>query len=76
MKILIVEDDQNECNKVKEYANKEPKVSIVATTNSETEALKLVKKHHPEGIILDLELNDGEGSGFDLLDELKTLSNT
>ncbi len=76
MKILIVEDDQNECNKFKEYANKEPKVSIVATTNSETEALKLVKKHHPEGIILDLELNDGEGSGFDLLDELKTLSNT
>lgn len=33
MKILIVEDDQNECNKFKEYANKEPKVSIVATTN-------------------------------------------
>lgn len=73
MKLLLIEDDKNECNKFVEFANKSDEIEFVAITNSAEEGLKLYKRHSPEGIILDLELNEGQGSGFDFLKGLQNL---
>lgn len=73
MKLLLVEDDVNECNIYKKIESKRTDVKIVAMTNSDIEALQLFKTHKPEGIILDLELNNGTGTGFNFLEELNKL---
>ena len=76
MKILLIEDDVNECEKFKEIVNNKDGVELIAVTNSSTEGLKYVKRYMPEAIILDLELNAGEGSGFEFLKELRRLKLT
>ena len=74
MKLLLIEDDVNECNKFKDVANKYEDIEFVGMTNSATKGLKDVKRFDPDGIILDLELNSGEGSGFEFINELKNIS--
>ena len=74
MKLLLIEDDVNECNKFKDAANKYENVEFVGMTNSATKGLKDVKRFNPDGIILDLELNSGEGSGFEFINELKNIN--
>lgn len=76
MKILLIEDDVNECAKFKDSINHRDGIELIATTNSSTEGLKYVKRYMPEAIILDLELNAGEGSGFEFLEELRKLKLT
>ena len=75
MKLLLIEDDINECNIYKEISKNRNDVEFVAMTASDTEGLKYVKDYMPEGIILDLELNkgNGTGTGFNFLTELKQL---
>lgn len=74
MKILLVEDEPEECNKYKRYAEIEKSIELSKITNSETEALQYINKQKlPDGIILDLELNNGEGSGIDFLKELEKM---
>ena len=75
MKLLLIEDDVNECNIYKEISKMRKDIEIVAITGSDIEGLRYVKEHMPEGIILDLELNKGNGSGtgFDFLTKLKQL---
>lgn len=74
MKLLLIEDDTNECNIYKEIAAKRADIGFVAMTNSNVEAMKLFETYAPEGIILDLELNQGTGTGFDFLEELNKLN--
>lgn len=76
MKLLLIEDDINECNKFRELAKTRDDIEFVAITNSAIEGIKYVKRHMPEGIILDLELNSGEGSGFEFIKELQKLKLT
>lgn len=76
MRILLIEDDVNECEKFKEEVNNTDGVELIAVTNSSTEGLKYVKRYMPEAIILDLELNAGEGSGFEFVKELRKLKLT
>jgi two-component system response regulator (stage 0 sporulation protein A) len=71
MPILLIEDDVAACGAFKECARQRMDVIFVGMTNSCAEGLNLVKAHVPEGIILDLELNRGKGSGLDFLEELK-----
>lgn len=76
MKILIIEDDINDCNDFIKCSEKRKDIEIVAMTDSDVDALKKVKTKRPEGIVLDLELNDGaEGStdSFEFLFNLKKL---
>ena len=73
MKLLLIEDDKNECDKFKEAANKRNDVEFVGITNSAEEGIKLIKSNIPDGIILDLELNEGKGNGFDFLKDIKKL---
>lgn len=76
MKLLIIEDDVDDCNKFIECVNKRDDFKIVALTDSDIEALGLIKTKRPEGIILDLELNSGHSGNaeaLDFMDELKNL---
>lgn len=71
MKVLLIEDDESECAEYKKIIENNDKVKLVATTNSSTQAIKYVNNYKPDGVILDLELNNGEGSGFDFIEKLK-----
>ena len=76
MKILIIEDDVNDCNAFKRCVENRDDIEIVAITDSDTDALQLVKVKHPEGIILDLELNEsinGSTDSLDFLNKIKEL---
>lgn len=73
IKILLIEDDANECTKFKDITNNREDIEIIAITNSSTEGLKFIKRYTPDAIILDLELNKGEGSGFEFIRELRKM---
>lgn len=69
--ILLVEDDLNECGIYKNIVKDREDVKIVCITNSSTKAVEEFEIHHPDAVILDLELTDGEGSGFDFIESMK-----
>ncbi|MCI8273138.1 MAG: response regulator [Clostridia bacterium] len=74
--ILIIEDDIKERNKIIECSKSRKDVEIVAATDSDIEGLKEVKMKRPEGIILDIELNNsarGNTDSIQFLSKLKTL---
>ena len=76
MKILVVEDDLEECNRIIECAKQRKDIEIVAVTDSDIDAIKHVKTKNPDGIMLDLELNNsksGNTDSFGFLEELKKL---
>lgn len=73
MKLLLVEDDNKECEKFRKIAEKREDIEFIGITNSAIEGIKLFKKNMPDGIILDLELNAGQGSGFEFLQKLKEI---
>lgn len=67
IKVLLVEDDVEECNKYKEVCSKREDVNLIAVTNSSIKAIEYVNYYKPDSVILDLELTNGEGSGFDFI---------
>ena len=76
MKILIIEDDINDCNNFINCVKTRKGIEIVAVTDSDIDGLKYVKTKQPEGIILDLELNNsksGNTDSFGFLSDLKKL---
>lgn len=76
MKILLIEDDANECQIYKNIIKNRNDVELVSITNSSIKAIDEYKCYKPDAIILDLELNDGEGSGFDFIEKMKEQRNT
>ena len=76
MKLLLIEDDAEECKIFKNIEEKRTDIKLVAITDSDIEGIKYVKEFHPEGIILDLELNKGSGTGtgFNFIEELNKLN--
>lgn len=73
MKILIVEDDINDCNNFINCIKKRDDFELVGVTDSDIDALKYVKLKHPEGIVLDLELNNSKSGNTDSLEFLSNL---
>lgn len=76
MRILVVEDDLEECNRIIECSKQRKDIEIVSITDSDTDALKQIKAKKPEGIMLDLELNNsksGSTDSFELLENIKKL---
>lgn len=71
MNILLIEDDEQQCEVYRKIIENNKNIKLVATTNSSSEAIKYAIELKPDGIILDLELTDGEGSGFDFVENLK-----
>ena len=73
MKILIIEDDIQDCNRFINCIKNRKDVELVALTDSDIEGLKYVKLKHPEGIVLDLELNNSITGNTDSLEFLLNL---
>ncbi len=71
MRILLIEDDEIQCNRFKNYVSTRNDIKLVAITNSSNKALEYVKDYNPEGIILDIELHKGQGSGIEFLEKVK-----
>lgn len=73
--ILLVEDDINECNIYKNIVKNRNEVQIISITNSSTQAIEECNIYKPDAVILDLELTDGEGSGFEFIEAMKNEPN-
>lgn len=72
LNILLVEDDLLDCKKMTIAIEKEfEHFNLIGITNSAFSAINKIKEFHPDIIILDLELSLGQGTGFDVLKELK-----
>lgn len=77
MKILIIEDDINDSDALKNCAKNRDDIDIVGITDSDISGLREVKLKHPEGIALDLELNNslsGNTDSLSFIDNLKKLN--
>ena len=69
IKILIVDDSAIVRERLVEELTASNAVEIVGMTGLTTEAKRLIEEHEPDFITLDLHLKDG--SGIDLLREIK-----
>ena len=67
MKILIVEDDANDCNNFINALKERKEFELIAMTDSDIDALKYVRMKRPEGIVLDIELNNSVSGNTDSL---------
>ncbi|MCL2703687.1 MAG: response regulator [Defluviitaleaceae bacterium] len=76
MRLLLIEDDTAVRVKYRELAesyNFRNKIQFVGMTDSSADGIRYVHNHAPEGIILDLELLRGVGSGMDFLSGISEL---
>lgn len=73
LSVLVIEDDPIACKSFEDYVETMNDLSIVACTNDSGKGLMLVKEYIPDVVILDLELNEGKGSGVEFLDGIKSL---
>lgn len=71
--ILLIEDNEVEVNEFKHYIEGRANAKLIKSTNSSYEGIEYTKMYMPEGIILDLELHNGEGSGIEFLEELQKI---
>ena len=71
IKILLVEDDINEVDDFKNVVSKRDDAILISITNSSTKAIKDYINLKPDAVVLDLELTDGEGSGFEFIEKMK-----
>lgn len=75
MKILLVEDDAIACQEIICEIDKQfDDFSLIGVTNNSEKALTYVYDSKPDAVILDLELHQGGGTGFDFLKAIKFLS--
>ena len=74
MTLLLIEDNEFEVNSFKEYLKNINDAQLIKYTNSSYDGIEYAKTYMPEGIILDLELHNGEGSGIKFLEELQELN--
>ena len=75
MSILLIEDDNFECDRFKAYVETSQNVKLIGVTASSNDGLEIFKTYRPEAIILDIELHKGEGSGLDFIEKAKPLMN-
>ena len=68
IKIMLIEDDPTVCEGFELAARHRPGMAIVYETGSEQEALAYLQQHKVDVIILDIELEEGDGISF--LDEM------
>jgi response regulator RpfG family c-di-GMP phosphodiesterase len=70
MRLLLIEDEESDCLKFSECARRRTDIKFIGMTDSCEEGVKLVKSRLPEGVILDLQLVKGSGSGLRFLELL------
>lgn len=69
-RIMLVEDEPEECESFHIALLRQPMMKIVFETGSESRALDYLEAHEVDIIILDIELK--EGDGLSLLDSIRT----
>lgn len=69
--ILLVEDEQDVCQRITDEIDKTNDLTLISITNNSYRALELVKDYTPDVVILDLELHYGQGNGLEFLQELR-----
>lgn len=75
LNILLVEDDQSECEAISNYIKHiNDDINLLGITNNSDQAVEYVKEYPIDAIILDLELHNGSGNGIKFLIDLNTLS--
>lgn len=73
MPLLLIEDDIADCIKFQKLAELKPDITFVGITNSSDEGLMLLTSRLPQGVILDLQLTKGKGTGLQFLAELNKI---
>ncbi|MEG0570302.1 MAG: sporulation initiation factor Spo0A C-terminal domain-containing protein [Oscillospiraceae bacterium] len=73
LSVLLIEDDQAACGEIIECIQQLSDVYLVGVTNSCRKALRIVQDFMPDAVILDLELNLGDGNGLIFLQQLTAL---
>jgi len=73
MPLLLIEDEVADCIEFKNCVNNRNDVLFVGMTGSSFEGIKYVQSSMPEGIILDLELQWGTGTGLQFLADLNKI---
>lgn len=71
MSLLLIEDDERECQNYKAYIESLEDVKLVEATNSSEKGLEYFDLYIPEAIILDIELHNGQGSGLEFIEKIK-----
>lgn len=71
--ILLVEDEEDICQKYYDYAERFNDIFLIGKTDDAEVAVQLIRDNLPDVVILDLELQQGRGSGIDVL---RTLQDT
>lgn len=71
IKLLILEDDEQECAQFEQCAEDMSDISIIGCTADAEKALEIALKQNPDAIIIDLELHYGKGNGLQFLSELQ-----
>lgn len=71
--VLLVEDDEKDCNEFIHITDELDDVELVGITNKSGEAIDYVKNLMPDAVILDLELHHGSGSGLGFLQTLRQM---
>ncbi len=69
VKILVVDDEEEVCALTKSFLTKRNYNVLTATTD--LEAIEMVKKEHPQVVLLDILL--GSSSGLDVLSKIKEI---
>lgn len=72
--VLLIEDDQDVCQRFKDAIDDREDITLVGSTNNSYHALELMQKDTPDVVILDLELHYGKGNGLLFLKELQNIS--
>ena len=71
MTVLIIEDDEDACEKLRESIEESQHLKFQNCTDQSQEGLEMVRSGLPDVVILDLELHLGGGNGLFFLSELK-----
>ncbi len=69
MKVVIVDDSALLRQRLAAMISRLPGVEIAGEAKSAAQALELIRRCHPEAVVLDIRLNDG--NGFDVLRQVK-----
>ena len=70
LKVLLVEDEKELCEEFRRRMENTEGLKLIASTDSASQALELVRGMRPDVVILDLELHMGEGNGITFLSKL------
>ena len=68
--LLVVEDEEATCLEYEEQCKQYDDVFLIGTSAHSKEALKITEEFKPNAVVLDLELQQGSGSGIDYLTHL------